>query len=1105
MRVGVLGAVQLVDERGHAIALSQSAARLLALMVIADGSSVPNYQITDGPSLASLGEVLGHRLERTDAGCRLVLGDDDGLDAVLFTELCSRAPTAAPADRRDLLTNALGLWSGNAFQEFAQEPWAESTATRLDALRVVATEDLAETLIEIGEARKAVALLEPHVLAHPHRERPVALLMRALAADRRPQEAMAQFERFGRDVRAMGIEPTSELRELASDLLGGLDPPREASVSVSVSLPSGTVTFMFTDIEGSTQRWQHDDHAMSDALAAHDHTIRSVVDRHGGIVFKHTGDGVCAVFTSAPAAVAAAVAAQAQLELPVRVGLHTGEAELRDRDYFGPTLNLTARVMDAGHGGQVLLSSSTAGLVRDYDLVDLGEHHMKGLDTAERIFQVGRNEFPPLRTPRQAAGNLPVDLSTFVGRSHDVKSLVDELADHRLITLIGVGGTGKTRLAVETGIAVSASFPDGCWMVELAAVTVETAVPFAFAAGLGMTAPPNSDVIDGLVARLRHKELLLVVDNCEHVLTAAADAVERIVAACPTVAVLATSREPLMVRGERLVPVPSLPPDDAERLFLERARAEAPDLVIDADQARAVAELCQRLDGLPLALELAASRVRALTPVELVANLEERFRLLVGGRRSRMERHQTMRGTLDWSYDLCTDLERIAFDRLSVFPAGFDLLAARAVAGGDGVSDLDVVDVVPQLVDRSLLHRATASDGTTRYRMLETMRAYGREHLQHQGASDSTRARHARYMADTISALSLRTLGPDEEQVTRRLYEYLPDALVALDWFIDHHEWERALCVTSAGHYLAEREASEMIARLTDAARAVGVSPELQDELDRSDPRLRTTESLQHANARAWRTLRAQVPIPADRISFAPQGDFNDGGLAAADVDEFITSLDRWFSASPVNRYYAEWFTIRALAHNGHLSYVDPLLSRFSDFVAGLHSDRASLGVAELHGVVARARLDWPGAAHWYGQVDAARDGALRTWFDLAVGWHLLTARALCNEPFELTGAQLHDPWQCMLDEHIEVLQWLGATATALALHRIGRRDLADRFVAWAIGHDPTDTMKIFAATLAAGGLTVGAGDPHTDLDRLLQTLFALADELDPESPDGVD
>jgi predicted ATPase/class 3 adenylate cyclase len=1090
--------VQLVDGHGEAIALSASTSRLLALLVAAEGLWVSDDQVADGSALAWLGGVLGERVEKSGGGAnRLTLGDDDELDALRFTELCSRSPTAAPAERRDMLSEALLLWRGSALLEFADKPWAAGMATRLDALRVVAVEDLAEALIEIGDAAGAVALLEPHVVVHPHRERPVAVLMRALTAKGTPREALAQFERFGRDARRAGIEPTSVLRELASDLLGGLDPPREVSHAAAGPLPSGTVTFMFTDIEGSTQRWQDDDQAMSDALAAHDHTIRSVVDRHGGIVFKHTGDGVCAVFTSAPAAVAAAVDAQARLELPVRIGLHTGEAESRDGDYFGPTLNLTARVMDAGHGGQLLVSSSTAGLAREHALVDLGEHHLKGLDTTEHIFQVGLGEFPPLRTPRQAAGNLPVELSTFVGRSHEVKALGEELADHRLVTLIGVGGTGKTRLAIETGIAVSASFPDGCWIVELAPVTVDAAVPFAFAAGLGITAPPDRDVTDDVVARLRHKQLLVVVDNCEHILSAAANVVERIVAACPTVAVLATSREPLMVRGERLVPVSSLPPDDAERLFLERARAEAPDLVIDAEQARAVAELCLRLDGLPLALELAASRVRALTPVELVANLEERFRLLVGGRRSRMERHQTMRGTLDWSYDLCTDVERATFDRLSVFPAGFDLPAARAVAGGDGVNDLDVVDVVPQLVDRSLLHRSTASDGTTRYRMLETMRAYGREHLQHQGTSDATRAHHARYMADTIAALTLRTLGPEEDQVTRRLNEYLPDALVALDWFIDHQEWENGIRVTTAGHYLAEREGAELLTRLSDAAKAGHAADEIQDELNRSDQRLRTTEILQKATDRAWRNLRGRVPIPADRLSWPPQGDFNDGGLDAADVDEFLVHLERWVSAPAANRYYAEWFAIRALAHNGHLSRVDEPLKRFATFVAGLHSNRAASGLADLHGVVARERRDWTGAAHWYGQVVAQREGGLRRWFDLNAAWHLLTARALCAEPFDLTGAELRDPWQCYREEHIDVLRWHGATSTALALHRIGRDELADRFYAWGYRNDETDTMWLFADVLEIAGLPTAHVDEDVDLDTLIELVFAVADELD--------
>jgi predicted ATPase len=862
--------------------------------------------------------------------------------------------------------------------------------------------------------------------------------------------------------------------------------------------PTGTVTFLFTDIEGSTERWQFDDRVMADALAAHDELIRSVVGRHGGTVFKHTGDGMCVVFVSAPEAVAAAIEAQSGLGLPVRMGLHSGEAESRDGDYFGPTLNRAARVMDAGHGGQVLVSSATAGLVRDHDLVDLGEHQLKGLETPERIFQVGRGEFPALRTPRPMVGNLPVELSTFVGRSHEVKSLVEELDDHRLVTLIGVGGTGKTRLAIEAGMTVSDVFADGCWLVELAMVTVEEAVPFAFAAGLGMSAPPEGDVVDHLIARLRHKRCLVVVDNCEHVLTAAADAVERIVGACPAVVVLATSREPLMVRGERLVPVPSLLPDDAERLFLERACDEAPDLVIDDDQRRAVTELCQRLDGLPLALELAASRVRALTPVELVSNLEERFRMLVGGRRSRMERHQTMRGTLDWSYDLCIEVERAVFDRLSVFPAGFDLAAARAVAGGDGVDEFDVVDVVPQLVDRSLLQRSTAVDGTTRYRMLETMRAYGREHLHHHGLSDITRDRFAYYMARTIGALTLRTIGSDERQVSRRLAEYLPDALVALDWCIDHHDWENGLRVTIGGQYVSERESGEMAARLHDAAKTGGAAAELLDELQRHDVRGRLTESVQQSNERGWRTIRARVPIPSDRFAFPPQVDFNDGGLEAADVDEFVVSLDHWSSAPVLTRFYAEWFAVRALAHAGHLDHAEQQLDRLTPFVARLDSRHASRLLADLHGVVAMERRDWHGAAHWYGKVTAATEGGLSTWFDLAAAWHLLTARCLCPEPVDITGAELRDPWHCYTNEHIDVLLFHGVVSTALALHRLGRDDLADRFVAWAHANDPADAMRGgFTSRLEAGGLPTTRIEPADDLEVLIDELFVVADRLD--------
>ncbi len=838
---------------------------------------------------------------------------------------------------------------------------------------------------------------------------------------------------------------------------------------------------------------------MSQDLAEHDRTIRSAVERHEGVVFKHTGDGMCAVFVSAPSAVAAAVEAQTGLELPVRMGLHTGEAESRDGDYFGPTLNRAARVMDAGHGGQVLVSSATAGLVRDREFVDLGEHHLKGLDGVERIFQVGRAAFPALRTSRPVLGNLPVELSTFVGRVDEVKSLVEELDEHRLVTLIGVGGTGKTRLSLEVAGSVSGSFPGGCWMVELAPVMVAEAVPYAFCVGLGMRAPTEDDVIGHVVARLRDKRVLVVVDNCEHLLAAAADAVERIVGACPDVVVLVTSREPLMIRGERLVPVPSLLPQDAERLFLERARDEAPDLVIDADQARAVTELCERLDGLPLALELAASRVRGFSPVELVVNLEERFRMLVGGRRSRMERHQTMRGTLDWSYELCSQVEQAVFDRLSVFPAGFDMAAARAVAVGDGVSEFDVADVAPQLVDRSLLQRSVAFDGTTRYRMLETMRAYGREHLQHHGLSDTTRQRHAVYMARTIAALTLRSIGPDEAHVLRRLAEYLPDSLVALDWCIDHQDWENGLRVAQVGSELIERESKAMIARLHDAARAGAAPPDLLDELASSDNVAYVGEGPEEVAERGWRMIRAERPIPSDRFTSSPFVNFVDVGVTGADVDEYLNSVDRWLAAPPVTRCFVEWCVVRSLAASGHLDRVDGPMSRLSRLVGELDSAAASRVVDELHGTLARVRHDWVAAAQWYGKVVDAGNGELRTWMDLAGAWHLLTARGLGPDELDITGSHLLDPWRCCLEQRIDILRWRGAVATAIALHRLGRTDLADRFVAWAHGNDPKDIMREaqFDGLLELAGLPTTDVVEIDDLDTLIDELSVVADELD--------
>ena len=633
-------------------------------------------------------------------------------------------------------------------------------------------------------------------------------------------------------------------------------------------------------------------------------------------------------------------------------------------------------------------------------------------------------------------------------------------------------------------------------MVELATVAVADTVPFAFAAGLALTAPQEGDVIGHLVARLRDKRVLIVVDNCEHLLAAAADAVERIVAGCPRAVVLVTSREPLMIRGERMVPVPPLSPEEAERLFLERARDEAPDLVIDAEQAQAVVELCRRLDGLPLALELAASRVRAFSPVELVTNLEQRFRMLVGGRRSRMQRHQTMRGTLDWSYDLCTEVEQTVFDRLSVFPASFDLAAARAIAGGDDVSDFDIGEVVPQLVDRSLLQRSTAPDGTTRYRMLETMRAYGRECLQRQGSDEWARCQHARYMAATIGPLTLRTFGPDERQVMQRLSEYLSDSLVALDWCIAHQEWENGLRVIPLLNELSERESNEMCSRLHDAALAGGAPDDLLDELAGHD-KSRFLQHISQSTERGWRLIRDRSPIPVGWFASSPYLFFADGGLAAGDVDEFLDSLDRWLAAPPASRLLAEWSAVRALAHSGHLDRVEQPLSRLTNFATDLHSANANRFTDELHGTVARMRHDWPGAARWYAKVVESGGGRLNSWIDLAAAWHLLTARCLSPEDIDITGSELRDPWTCCLELRFDELRWHGATTTALALQRLEHPDLANRFAVWATRNDQIGAMSFFVVLLEIAGLPTRTIESNDNLDTLIEELFTIADDLE--------
>ena len=494
---------------------------------------------------------------------------------------------------------------------------------------------------------------------------------------------------------------------------------------------------------------------MRSALLAHDEVLHRAIEAHHGYVFSHTGDGVVAAFASPMSAVNAAIAAQRALQLPVRMGIATGEAELRDGDYFGTVLNRAARVMAAGHGGQVLVADSTAGLLSGVDLVDLGPRRLRDVPTPVGVFQVRApglaTDFPPLRALDTSPGNLRPVVTSFIGRETEVDEVKTAVRAHRLVTLTGVGGVGKTRLATEVAGQLADEFPDGVWVFELAAVTDAAAVPDAVAAVLGITQQPGKSMAESVAAALEGRVRLLVFDNCEHVREAAADLIEAILAASTTVKVLATSREGLGVADEQLWLVPSLDVgaginSAAVNLFVERARSVASGFSLDnADEADAVVEICRRLDGIPLAIELAASRMASMTAIEVRDRLDQRFRLLVGSRRG-LARHQTLRHAVTWSYDLLDDAEKTLLERCSVFTGGFDLQSACAVAGSDDLDDFAILDLLDALVRKSLIV-ADRSAGRTRYSMLETIRQFAEEQLIARGDASEVRATHARHFA----------------------------------------------------------------------------------------------------------------------------------------------------------------------------------------------------------------------------------------------------------------------------------------------------------------------------------------------------------------------
>jgi predicted ATPase len=597
---------------------------------------------------------------------------------------------------------------------------------------------------------------------------------------------------------------------------------------MTTALPSGIVTFLFTDIEGSTRRWEADADAMRVALEAHNRVLREAIEAHEGHVFNYTGDGMCAVFTSPRSAVDAAIAAQRALELPVRMGIGTGEAELRGGEYFGTVLNRTARVMAAGHGGQILIDGATAGLLSGVDLISLGPRRLRDIAKPVDVFQARaaglRSDFPPLKTVDSTPGNLRARTTSFIGRETELAELEEVLKSHQLVTLTGVGGVGKTRLALEVGARLADNFLDGVFMIELAAVGDPAAVPDAVAAVLGIIQQPGISLTDSLSVALEDRSRLLIFDNCEHLLDAAADVIEAILARSDTVKILATSREGLGIEDEQLWPVSSLDTNtgvdsSAASLFFDRAHTVARGVSLTPRDA--VVEICQRLDGIPLAIELAASRMQSMTATELRDRLDDRFRLLVGSRRG-LERHHTLRQAVQWSYDLLDDAEKTLLARCSVFAGGFDLAGACAVGGSD--DDFATLHLLDALVRKSLLVADRSSD-RTRFSMLETIRQFAEDQLVSTGQADAARTVHGRYFAARENDVLALWDSPRQREAYTWFTLEIANLRAAFRWAADHDELDAAATIAFyaafVGYWLEQFEPVGWAAELIEPARTV--------------------------------------------------------------------------------------------------------------------------------------------------------------------------------------------------------------------------------------------------------------------------------------------
>jgi predicted ATPase/class 3 adenylate cyclase len=579
------------------------------------------------------------------------------------------------------------------------------------------------------------------------------------------------------------------------------------------NLPTGTVTFLFTDIEGSTKIAQEHPDAMPALFARHHEILHRAVQAYYGYVFQIIGDAFCVAFHSASEALNAAVEAQRSLHseawsptpLKVRMGIHTGKADVQENgQYHGYlTLSHVQRLMSAAHGGQVLVSLTTQELVRDQlpegvTLRDMGERRLKDMLHAEHTYQLVTadlpDDFPPIKTLDVVHHNLPAQMTSFIGRATEMAEIKQALAVHRLVTLTGSGGAGKSRLSLQAGMECLHQFSDGVWLAELAPVTDPTLVPQTVLSIFNLREDSQRSALEILIDHLRPKTLLLLLDNCEHLIEACAQISEALLHACPGLRILASSREPLGIDGEAAYRVPSLrapnPANlpsldelqkvDSIRLFIERAATAKPGFALTDHNAFSLAQICSRLDGIPLAIELAASRVKVLSPEQIAARLDDRFRLLTGGSRTALPRQQTLRAMIDWSYSLLSEQEKTLFRRLAVFVGGWTLEAAESVCGEER-SGVDVLDLLTRLVDKSLILAEESAD-EIRYHRLETIRQYSREKFFESDEVERVRDRHLDFFVQFAEVVDEKLKGRDQLLWQRRMSAEQDNLRAALEW-----------------------------------------------------------------------------------------------------------------------------------------------------------------------------------------------------------------------------------------------------------------------------------------------------------------------------------